>query len=135
MLIVEWRQIISLFGGRSNPISVISTFLLTSERTVSAAEIFVICMMACPHVTRVGGITPGALSNTLTKHLPNGWHIEISSEVVEAADGNVYEGIGIPPQVDVPVFIPGNIYPGLKQAVDKAVFLAEKAIAKKAIEQ
>jgi len=107
------------------------TFLLTSERTVSAAESFVICMMACPHVTRVGGITAGALSAALTKHLPNGWDLEISNEVIEAADGNVYEGIGIPPQVDVPVFIPGNIYPGLKQAVDKAVFLAEKAIAKK----
>jgi len=111
------------------------TFILTSERTVSAAETFVICMMACPHVTRVGGTTAGALSNVLTKHLPNGWRVEISNEVCEAADGNVYEGIGIPPQVDVPVFIPGNIYPGLKQAVDKAVFLAEKAIAKKAIEQ
>jgi carboxyl-terminal processing protease len=111
------------------------TFLLTSERTVSAAESFVICMMACPHVTRVGSTTAGALSNVLTKHLPNGWELEISNEVCEAADGNVYEGIGIPPQVDVPVFIPGNIYPGLKQAVDKAVFLAEKAIAKKAIEQ
>jgi carboxyl-terminal processing protease len=107
------------------------TFLLTSERTVSAAEIFVICMMAYPHVTRVGGITAGALSDVLTKHLPNGWDLEISNEVCEAADGNVYEGIGIPPQVKVPVFIPGNIYPGLKQAVDKAVFLAEKAIAKK----
>lgn len=106
------------------------TFLLTSERTVSAAETFVICMMACPHVTRVGGTTAGALSNALTKHLPNGWDLEISNEVCEAADGNIYEGIGIPPQVEVPVFIPGNIYPGLKQAVDKAVFLAEKAIAK-----
>ncbi|KPJ69999.1 hypothetical protein AMJ44_01615 [candidate division WOR-1 bacterium DG_54_3] len=63
--------------------------------------------------------------------MPNGWDLEISNEVCEAADGNVYEGIGIPPQVDIPVFIPGNIYPGLKQAVDKAVFLAEKAIAKK----
>ncbi len=111
------------------------TFLLTSERTVSAAEIFVMCMMAYPHVTRVGGTTAGALSNALTKHLPIGWRLEISNQVCEAADGHVYEGIGIPPQVEVPVFIPGNIYPGLKQAIDKAVFLAEKAIAKKAIEQ
>jgi hypothetical protein len=111
------------------------TFLLTSERTVSAAESFVICMMVCPHVTRVGGTTAGALSNALTKHLPNGWRFEMSNEVCEAGDGKVYEGIGIPPQVEVPVFIPENIYPGLKQAVDKAVFLAEKAIEKKAIEQ
>jgi hypothetical protein len=111
------------------------TFLLTSERTVSAAETLVICMMACPYVTRVGGTTAGALSGALTKHLPNGWRVEMSNEVCEAADGHVYEGIGIPPQVEVPVFIPGNIYPGLKKAVDKAVFLAEKAIAIKAIEQ
>jgi len=59
----------------------------------------------------------------------------MSNEVVVAADGHVYEGVGIPPQVDVPVFIPGNVYPGLKQAVDQAVVLAEKAIAKKASEQ
>ena len=111
------------------------TFLLTSERTVSAGETFALYMMACPHVTRIGGTTAGAFSNALTMHLPNGWRLEMSNEVLVAADGHVYEGIGIPPQVEVPVFIPGNIYPGLKQAVDKAVFLAEKAIAKKAIEQ
>jgi C-terminal processing protease CtpA/Prc len=88
-------------------------------------------MMACPHVTRVGGTTAGALSNALTKYLPNSWRLEISNQVCEAADGHVYEGIGIPTQVEVPIFIPGNIYPGLKQALDKAVDLAEKAIAKK----
>jgi C-terminal processing protease CtpA/Prc len=106
------------------------TFLLTGERTVSAAETLVLCMMACPHVTRVGGTTAGALSDALSMHLPNGWAVEMSNEVCEAADGRVYEGIGIPPQVDAPVFIPGNIYPGLKLAVDKAVDLAEKAIEK-----
>jgi len=106
------------------------TFLLTSERTVSAAESFVIRMMAYPHVTRVGATTAGAFSGALTKQLPNGWRFEMSNEICEAADGRVYEGVGIPPQVEVPVFIPGNIYPGLKQAVDKAVLLAEKAIAK-----
>jgi carboxyl-terminal processing protease len=111
------------------------TFLLTSERSVSAAEVFVMCMMAYPYVTRVGDTTAGAFSNALTKYLPNGWRLEMSNQVCEAADGHVYEGIGIPPQVEVPVFIPGNIYPGLKHAVDKAVFLAEKAIEKKAVEQ
>ena len=100
---------------------------------MSAAEVFVLCMMAYPHVTRLGGTTAGALSNALTKHLPNGWRLEISNQVCEAADGHVYEGIGIPPQVEVPVFVPGNTYPGLKRAVDKAVDLAEKAIEKKAI--
>jgi len=111
------------------------TFLLTSERTMSAAETLTLYMMACPHVTRIGGTTAGAFSNALSMHLPNGWRLEMSNEVVVAADGHVYEGVGIPPQVDVPVFIPGNVYPGLKQAVDQAVVLAEKAIAKKASEQ
>lgn len=107
------------------------TFLLTSPRTVSAAEIFVLAMMAYPHVTRVGGTTAGALSSALTKRLPNGWRVEMSNQVYEAADGKVYESIGIPPQVEVPVFIPGNIYPGLKHAVDQAVSLADQAIATK----
>lgn len=111
------------------------TFLLTSERTVSAGESLVLYMMACPHVTRIGGTTAGAFSNALSMHLPNGWRIEMSNEVLQAADGHVYEGIGIPPQVEAPVFVPGNIYPGLKLAVDQAVSLAEKAIAERAGER
>jgi carboxyl-terminal processing protease len=102
------------------------TYLLTSERTISAAEIFTLCMMAYPHVTRIGDTTAGAFSATLTKRMPNGWRADISNEIYEAANGIVYEGKGIPPQFKVPVFDPENFYPGLKLAVDKAISLARE---------
>ncbi len=104
------------------------TYLLTSERTISAAEIFALCMMAYPHVTRIGDTTAGAFSVTLTKRMPNGWTVDLSNEIYEAANGIVYEGKGIPPQFKVPVFDPDNFYPGLKLAIDKAISLAREDI-------
>jgi C-terminal processing protease CtpA/Prc len=101
------------------------TYLLTSERTISAAETLTLYMMALPHVTRIGDTTAGAFSST-TKHMPNGWMVDLSNEIIEAANGIVYEGKGIPPQFKVPVFDPENFYPGLKLAVDKAVSLARE---------
>jgi len=99
------------------------TVLLTSDATISAAEIFTLCMMAYPHVTRIGERTQGVLSDVLDMHLPNDWKVGISNEVYTAADGNCYEGTGIPVHVEVPVFIPGYFYGGLKLAVDKALSL------------
>jgi len=99
------------------------TVLLISEATVSAAEIFTLCMMVYPHVTRVGESTQGVLSDVLRKRLPNGWKIGISNEVYTAADGNCYEATGIPVHVETPVFIPGYFYGGLELAVHKAVVL------------
>jgi len=105
------------------------TYLLTSERTMSAAETFTLYMMALPHVTRIGGTTAGAFSST-TKYMPNGWTVNLSNEIVEAANGIVYEGKGIPPQCHVPVFDPDNFYPSLKLAVDKAVSLFNGSLTK-----
>ena len=46
--------------------------LLTSDVTVSAAEIFTMAMRALPTVTHRGDTTFGALSDILAKPLPNG---------------------------------------------------------------
>jgi carboxyl-terminal processing protease len=105
------------------------TYLLTSERTMSAAETFTLYMMTFPHVTRIGDTTAGAFSST-TKYMPNGWTVNLSNEIIEAANGIVYEGKGIPPQFKVPVFDPDNFYPGLKLAVDKAVSLFNDSFKK-----
>jgi CubicO group peptidase (beta-lactamase class C family) len=95
--------------------------LLTSEATVSAAEIFTLSMMSLPHVTRMGKSTQGVLSDVLPMQLPNGWMVGISNEVYTACDGNVYEGTGIPVQIKAPVFLPPFFYSGLKYSVDRAV--------------
>lgn len=99
------------------------TVLLTSDATISAAEIFTLCMMVYPHVTRVGESTQGVLSDVLGKQLPNGWKVGISNEVYTAADENCYEGMGIPVQVELPVFVPEYFYGGLELAVRKAISL------------
>ena len=44
--------------------------LLTSKTTVSAAEIFTLCTMAMPHITRMGESTHGVLSDILAKNSP-----------------------------------------------------------------
>lgn len=74
-------------------------FVLTSETTVSAAEIFVMAMRALPNVTQIGETTDGSLSDILTKPLPNGWELNLSNEVYLDATGAAWEGKGIPPRV------------------------------------
>ncbi|MCJ7623475.1 MAG: S41 family peptidase [Anaerolineaceae bacterium] len=98
--------------------------LLTSEVTANAAEIFIHCMMARPHVVRVGNKTSGMVSHMLQKQLPNGWKIRLPNEVYQTANGNVYQGIGILPDLEEPVFYNRdfhNFYPGLRFTVEEAI--------------
>jgi carboxyl-terminal processing protease len=83
-------------------------YLLTSNVTVSAAEIFTMAMRALPNVTHVGQRTRGSLSDVLTKRLPNGWFVTLSNEVYLDAAGKGWEGLGIAPTVPIPVFTGGE---------------------------
>jgi hypothetical protein len=74
-------------------------FVLTSELTASAAEIFVLSLLQHPRITLIGEPTQGILSDTLERHLPNGWHLTLSNEIYRAYDGEVYEDVGIPPHI------------------------------------
>ncbi len=76
---------------------------MTSGVTVSAAEIFALCLRALGNVTHVGQATRGSLSDNLWKRLPNGWSLSLSNEVYADADGRRWEGKGIPPQVRLEV--------------------------------
>ena len=71
-------------------------YVLTSQQTGSAAEVFSISTMAMDHVKRIGSASSGALSTELAKTLPNGWHFSISNEIYMDIDGKLYENIGIP---------------------------------------
>jgi carboxyl-terminal processing protease len=97
-------------------------YLLTSNVTVSAAEIFTMAMRALPNVTHVGQTTRGSLSDQLTKRLPNGWRLTLSNEVYLDADGAAWEGIGIPPEIPVEVFSeqqqPATVVPAVRAVVD-----------------
>jgi carboxyl-terminal processing protease len=92
-------------------------YLLTSDVTVSAAEILTLSMRALPNVTHMGGPTRGALSDILSKPLPNGWSINLSNEVYLDAEGRGWEGIGIVPDVTMTVFSKDDVGSGHLQAV------------------
>ncbi|MGH8168181.1 MAG: S41 family peptidase, partial [Woeseiaceae bacterium] len=52
---------------------------LCGRDTLSAAEIFSMAMMAIPNVTSLGEPTVGALSDTHSVQLPNGWRLTLSN--------------------------------------------------------
>jgi hypothetical protein len=78
-------------------------YLLTSGFTGSAAEIFTLAMREMPNVTTMGTPTGGGLSDVLNFRLPNGWELGLSHQIYLAPDGSAFEGVGIPPDVTLPV--------------------------------
>ncbi|MEZ5895077.1 MAG: S41 family peptidase [Parvularculaceae bacterium] len=79
-------------------------YFLTSNITVSAAEILTLTMRALPNVTHAGGVTRGAFSDILEKPLPNGWLLMLSNEVYADNHGSAFEGSGAPPVLPITVF-------------------------------
>jgi len=71
--------------------------VLTSDATVSAAEVGTLAFRALPNTRSFGRPTYGALSDPFRFRLPNGWKGAVSNEIYRASDGHVYEGTGIPP--------------------------------------
>lgn len=94
--------------------------LLTSRFTVSAAEVFVLAMRTLPNVTLAGETTAGALSDMLERHLPNGWTVSLSNEVYTAADGKVYEHLGLSPEIEIPLEVSAE---GEDQGIKTLLFM------------
>lgn len=76
--------------------------VLTSRATTSAAEMFVMTMMALPQATILGEPTRGIHSDVYSKALSNGWQIGLSNQKYILPDGKVYEKEGLPPHKAVP---------------------------------
>jgi carboxyl-terminal processing protease len=79
-------------------------YVLMSDVTVSAGEIFALAMRAMPNVVLVGGPTRGAFSDAIDKPLPNGWKLNLSAEDYRDPEGRSYETKGLPPQIARDVF-------------------------------
>lgn len=73
--------------------------LLNSGFTASAAEIFTMAMQDLPNVTVMGEATSGAHSDILDRALPNGWSLGLSHQRYYAADGKIYEDVGLSPDL------------------------------------
>ena len=78
-------------------------------------------MRALPNVTHVGQKTRGALSDELSKSLPNGWSLNLSNEIYLDSKGRRWEGKGIPPQIALEVFSPKDLTLGHVEAVRRIV--------------
>jgi len=103
--------------------------LLTSAHGLSAAETFVMALLGRdPQVTRVGANTQGVFSDELGRRLPNGWTFGLSNETYLTRDGKTFEGTGVPPDIEAPIFPNEDLADGRDSAVDKALeVLADKA--------
>ncbi len=97
--------------------------VLTSDLTVSAAEVLTVSLRALGNVTHAGERTRGAFSTVLTKFLPNGWELSLSNEVFADHEGTVWEGLGVEPEVPIAVFDPEEPTAGHVAAVRSAAEL------------
>jgi hypothetical protein len=95
---------------------------LTGPLTISAGETFTQALMGrTPHVTRIGENTQGVFSDVLVKQLPNGWVFGLPNEVYRTTAGAAFDGLGIPPDVNVPVFAAFDIAAGKDPAMAAAL--------------
>lgn len=94
--------------------------LLVSGGSFSAAETFVLAMVVRDDVTVLGEPTSGHFSDLFSDRLPNGWTFTYSGERYRAADGVVYEGVGYPPDVEIPLD-PDAVDVGLDPMFERAL--------------
>lgn len=100
--------------------------ILTGVHSVSAAETFTQALMhRTPRVTRVGEHTQGVFSDVLGRSLPNGWRFGLPNERF-ITDGKTWDGPGIPPDVEVPVFAKADLEAGRDVALERAVEIIGK---------
>jgi hypothetical protein len=100
---------------------------LIGPLTISAGETFTQALMGrTPHITRIGENTQGVFSDVLGRRLPNGWRFGLPNEVFRAPDGTAFDGIGIPPDITVPVFADEDVAAGKDPAVAKALQLLSR---------
>jgi hypothetical protein len=96
--------------------------LLTSADSNSAAETFAMALFGRePHVTRIGTNTQGVFSDVLVRHLPNGWIFGLPNEIYLTKEGKAFDGRGVPPDIEVPVFSVKDLASGGDSALDKAL--------------
>ncbi|MCS6929703.1 MAG: S41 family peptidase [Saprospiraceae bacterium] len=106
--------------------------------SVSSAERTTMALSLLPQVTVVGERTFGAQSaiypNKVGRNLqyagsfslPNGWLVVSAFEVYRFADGQLYEGVGFPPDVVVPLDVARFKATGFDNQLEKALEILPK---------
>ena len=90
--------------------------------TISAGETTTQALMGrIPKIVRIGENTQGVFSDVLGRRLPNGWNFGLPNEVFRTANGKTFDGPGIPPDVQVPVFADQDLKSGRDPGLARAV--------------
>ncbi|MEO5888807.1 MAG: serine hydrolase [Ferruginibacter sp.] len=76
-------------------------FLLTNDKTVSAADVFALLMRQLPQVRIAGTNTRGIFSDMYGFTLPNKWLLSLSNERYFDADLVNYERVGVPVDIEI----------------------------------
>lgn len=97
--------------------------VLTSGITISGGENLAIMMRALPNTTFIGEPGPGLLSDTILRHLPNGWQLFLPMEVFYSYDGKAYEVVKFPVDIKIPLNKNG-FKKGKDDILDKAIEIA-----------
>jgi hypothetical protein len=96
--------------------------LLTGIHTLSGGECFAMALMGrTPAVRRVGENTQGVFSEVRPRTLPNGWRFGLPNEIYLTRDRVAFDGLGIPPDIRVPVFPRADLDRGRDGALEKAL--------------
>lgn len=98
-------------------------YLLTNNSVFSGGEILALTMAEFDHVTIIGEPTAGILSDQNSMTLPIGWTVTMSNEIRSDAQGNVYEGIGVPVDHEAIYLFPEDVLTGKDSAIEKAIEL------------
>ncbi|HVN80022.1 MAG TPA: S41 family peptidase [Terriglobia bacterium] len=97
---------------------------LIGPYTLSAGETFTQALMGrTPQITRIGENTQGVFSDVLERRLPNRWSFGLPNEVYRTSEGAAFDGLGIPPDIAVPVFADDDVAGGRDPAIGKALEL------------
>ncbi|HEX6575044.1 MAG TPA: S41 family peptidase [Gemmatimonadaceae bacterium] len=73
--------------------------VLTSSRTVSAGENFLLGMRELPQVTVIGDVTSGAFADVGHFKLSNGWELNFPFNRMVDKNGFSWEGVGLAPDI------------------------------------
>jgi carboxyl-terminal processing protease len=109
-------------GPSASPFSG-KVIVLTNRNCASATEDFVLAMRSSPGVTFVGDTTLGAMGNPMTRELPNGWTYRLPHWIEYGAARELYEGIGIAPDIVVPMTVADSLS-GQDLQLERAMSLA-----------
>jgi len=101
--------------------------LLTGPYTLSAGEVLTLALLGRrPRITRIGAATQGIFADELLRQLPNGWRFQLSTERYLTPAGENFEGRGIPPDREVPLFSPSDLETGRDGALEAALEVLRK---------